>query len=161
MPQPGRTREPGPGGVRRSWLREPLTWMGFAILAVLIGGTTLSTGTTAFFTFTSWVNANVFQSGTVSLVASRTSTTELAVDRLLPGDILTKLDRMSMAVSLEARVPLLDHPLVEFACGLPAGLRMRGAEAKYLLKRVLRGRVPDAVLTRPKQGFGVPLELWF
>ena len=68
MPQPGRTREPGPGGVRRSWLREPLTWMGFAILAVLIGGTTLSTGTTAFFTFTSWVNANVFQSGTVSLV---------------------------------------------------------------------------------------------
>jgi hypothetical protein len=64
--------------------------MGFAILAVLIGGTTLSTGTTAFFTFTSWVNANVFQSGTVSLVASRTSTTELAVDRLLPGDILTR-----------------------------------------------------------------------
>jgi asparagine synthase (glutamine-hydrolysing) len=79
----------------------------------------------------------------------------------LPGDILTKLDRMSMAVSLEARVPLLDHPLVEFACGLPAGLRMRGAEAKYLLKRALRGRVPDAVLTRPKQGFGVPLAVWF
>jgi hypothetical protein len=64
--------------------------MGFAILAVLVGGTTLSTGTTAFFTFTSWVNANVFQSGTVSIVASRTSSTELAVDRLLPGDILTR-----------------------------------------------------------------------
>jgi asparagine synthase (glutamine-hydrolysing) len=83
------------------------------------------------------------------------------IQTYLPGDILTKLDRMSMAVSLEARVPLLDHPLVEFACGLPAGLRMRGAEAKYLLKRVLRGRVPDAVLTRPKQGFGVPLAVWF
>jgi len=79
----------------------------------------------------------------------------------LPGDILTKLDRMSMAVSLEARVPLLDHPLVEFACALPADCRMRGDEAKYLLKRALRGRVPDAVLTRPKQGFGVPLSVWF
>jgi len=86
---------------------------------------------------------------------------DLDLQTYLPGDILTKLDRMSMAVSLEARVPLLDHPLVEFACGLPAGLRMRGAESKYLLKRVLRGRVPDAVLTRPKQGFGVPLAVWF
>jgi len=79
----------------------------------------------------------------------------------LPGDILTKLDRMSMAVSLEARVPLLDHPLVEFACGLPARLRLRGGETKLLLKRLLRGRVPEAVLTRPKQGFAVPLEAWF
>jgi asparagine synthase (glutamine-hydrolysing) len=83
------------------------------------------------------------------------------IQTYLPGDILTKLDRMSMAVSLEARVPLLDHPLVEFACGLPADLRMRGTETKYLLKRVLQGRVPDAVLTRPKQGFGVPLVVWF
>jgi asparagine synthase (glutamine-hydrolysing) len=79
----------------------------------------------------------------------------------LPGDILTKLDRMSMAVSLEARVPLLDHPLVEFACGLPARLRLRGGETKHLLKRLLRGRVPEAVLTRPKQGFAVPLDAWF
>ena len=86
---------------------------------------------------------------------------DLDLHTYLPGDILTKLDRMSMAVSLEARVPLLDHPLVEFACGLPAGLRMRGNAGKYLLKRVLRGRVPDAVLTRPKQGFGVPLAIWF
>ena len=79
----------------------------------------------------------------------------------LPGDILTKLDRMSMANSLEGRVPLLDHPLVEFACRLPARLRLRSGETKYLLKRVLRGRVPEEVLTRPKQGFGVPLEAWF
>ena len=86
---------------------------------------------------------------------------DLDLQTYLPGDILTKLDRMSMAVSLETRVPLLDHPLVEFACGLPAALRMRGGEGKYILKRVLQGRVPDAVLTRPKQGFGVPLEIWF
>jgi asparagine synthase (glutamine-hydrolysing) len=85
----------------------------------------------------------------------------LDLQTYLPGDILTKLDRMSMAVSLEARVPLLDHPLVEFACGLPAALRMRGREGKYLLKRVLQGRIPDAVLTRPKKGFGVPLAIWF
>jgi asparagine synthase (glutamine-hydrolysing) len=79
----------------------------------------------------------------------------------LPGDILTKVDRMSMANSLEARVPLLDHELVEFACRLPVALRLRGGVTKYLLKRVLKGRVPDEVLTRPKQGFVVPLHAWF
>jgi asparagine synthase (glutamine-hydrolysing) len=68
---------------------------------------------------------------------------------------------MSMANSLEARVPLLDHPLVELACGLPPEFRLRGHESKYLLKRTLCGRLPSDVLTRPKQGFAVPLELWF
>ena len=68
---------------------------------------------------------------------------------------------MSMANSLEARVPLLDHRLVEFACGLPVDLRVRDGSGKYLLKRALRGRIPDELLTRPKQGFGVPLEAWF
>src|SRR5215472_71093 len=79
----------------------------------------------------------------------------------LPGDILTKVDRMTMAHSLEARVPLLDHPLVEFACRLPAGLRLRGGQTKYLLRRILRDRVPDEVLSRPKRGFGVPIRAWF
>jgi len=79
----------------------------------------------------------------------------------LPGDILTKVDRMSMAHSLEARVPLLDHPLVEFACRLPASLRMGGGQTKYLLRRILHGRVPDEVLARPKWGFGVPIRSWF
>jgi asparagine synthetase B (glutamine-hydrolysing) len=86
---------------------------------------------------------------------------DLDLQTYLPGDILTKLDRMSVAISLEARVPLLDHPLVEFACALPPGLRMRGSKGKYILKRVLRGRIPDTVLTRPKRGFGVPLEIRF
>ena len=86
---------------------------------------------------------------------------DLDLQTYLPGDILTKLDRMSMAHSLEGRVPLLDHPLVEFACGLPARLRIRSGETKYLLKQILRGKVPEEVLTRPKQGFGVPLEAWF
>jgi asparagine synthase (glutamine-hydrolysing) len=79
----------------------------------------------------------------------------------LPGDILTKVDRMTMANSLEARVPFLDHPLVEFSCRLPTALRFRSGKLKYLLKRTLRGRVPDEVLRRPKQGFGVPLKDWF
>jgi asparagine synthase (glutamine-hydrolysing) len=56
---------------------------------------------------------------------------------------------------------LLDHPLVEFACRLPARLRLRGDQTKYLLRRVLRGRVPDEVLSRPKRGFGVPIRAWF
>jgi asparagine synthase (glutamine-hydrolysing) len=86
---------------------------------------------------------------------------DLDLKTYLPGDILTKVDRMSMANSLEARVPLLDHPLVEFACSLPPSLRFRDGNTKYLLKRALAGRVPAEVLTRPKQGFAVPLESWF
>jgi asparagine synthase (glutamine-hydrolysing) len=86
---------------------------------------------------------------------------ELDMKSYLPGDILTKVDRMSMANSIEARVPLLDHRLVEFACSLPVELRMRGGSGKYLLKRALRGRIPAELLDRPKQGFGVPLESWF
>ena len=86
---------------------------------------------------------------------------DLDLRTYLPSDILTKVDRMSMATSLEARVPFLDHPLVEFVCALPPELLMKGTVTKYLLRRVLTGRVPDEVLTRPKQGFGVPLERWF
>jgi asparagine synthase (glutamine-hydrolysing) len=78
----------------------------------------------------------------------------------LPGDILTKVDRMSMAVSLEARAPLLDHKLIEFVTRLPASLKMRGREGKYIFKRAISGLVPDEILRRPKQGFGVPLEQW-
>jgi asparagine synthase (glutamine-hydrolysing) len=78
----------------------------------------------------------------------------------LPGDILTKVDRMSMAVSLEARVPLLDHRLIEFAARLPASLKMRGPVSKYIFKQAVRGLVPDEILDRPKQGFGVPITEW-
>lgn len=78
----------------------------------------------------------------------------------LPGDILTKVDRMSMAASLEARVPLLDHKLIEFVTRIPASLKMKGLETKYLFKRAMRGLVPDEILERPKQGFGVPMQEW-
>jgi asparagine synthase (glutamine-hydrolysing) len=79
----------------------------------------------------------------------------------LPEDVLTKVDRMSMAHSIESRVPLLDHPLVEFAMRLPLGLKLRDGQRKFLLKRVAARLLPAAILTRRKQGFGVPLGVWF
>jgi len=79
----------------------------------------------------------------------------------LPGDILTKVDRASMAVSLEARVPLLDHALVEFALGLPAALKIRDGAGKHVFRRAIRGLVPSEVLEHPKLGFAVPLGPWF
>ncbi|HEU0093191.1 MAG TPA: asparagine synthase (glutamine-hydrolyzing), partial [Vicinamibacteria bacterium] len=79
----------------------------------------------------------------------------------LPGDILTKVDRASMAVSLEARVPLLDHALVEFALGLPAHIKIRDGVGKQVFRRAIRGLVPSKVLEHPKLGFAVPLGPWF
>ena len=79
----------------------------------------------------------------------------------LPGDILTKVDRTSMAVSLEARVPLLDHPLVEFAVSLPGHLKLTGGVGKQIFRKAIAGIVPDIVLAKRKQGFAVPLDRWF
>ena len=78
----------------------------------------------------------------------------------LPGDILTKVDRMSMAVSLEARVPLLDHKLIELVTTIPAPLKLKGLETKYIFKRAVGELVPAEILNRPKQGFGMPLQKW-
>lgn len=79
----------------------------------------------------------------------------------MPGDILTKVDRASMAVSLEAREPLLDHRLIEFAAGLPENLRIKGVQGKWLMKQAMRRYLPDDVLFRPKQGFVTPIAQWF
>jgi asparagine synthase (glutamine-hydrolysing) len=96
--------------------------------------------------------------------SSRDFATQLTlVDMMtyLPGDILTKVDRMSMAVSLEARVPLLDHPLVEFAAALPSRLKFRDGSGKWLFRKAIEPLVPAAVLSKPKQGFAMPLQRWF
>jgi asparagine synthase (glutamine-hydrolysing) len=79
----------------------------------------------------------------------------------LAGDILTKIDRASMACSLEVRVPYLDHTLVEWAARLPSSFKLRGGDGKHVLKRALEAYVPKTILYRPKQGFVVPLAAWF
>jgi asparagine synthase (glutamine-hydrolysing) len=91
-----------------------------------------------------------------------------ALDRLLyidsktylPGDILAKVDRTSMAASLEARAPLLDHKLIDFVTRIPASLKLSGMETKHLFKRAVKDLIPDEILNRPKQGFGVPIQQW-
>jgi asparagine synthase (glutamine-hydrolysing) len=79
----------------------------------------------------------------------------------LPEDCLVKVDRMSMAHSIESRVPLLDHVVIEFAASLPASMKMPGGRLKHLLKELAFSLVPREILDRPKQGFSVPIEHWF
>lgn len=78
----------------------------------------------------------------------------------LVDDILTKVDRMSMAVSLEARVPLLDHRIVEFALNLPPHYKLYRGQTKRILRKIMADRLPGAVLRKPKQGFSIPLKHW-
>jgi asparagine synthase (glutamine-hydrolysing) len=79
----------------------------------------------------------------------------------LPGDILTKVDRTSMAVSLEAREPLLDHRLVEFGATLPVSVRLRRGTGKWLMKKAMQKYLPDDILYRQKMGFVTPISAWF
>jgi asparagine synthase (glutamine-hydrolysing) len=78
----------------------------------------------------------------------------------LPGDILAKVDRTSMAVSLECRAPLLDHVLAEFAATIPYDLRIQGMTTKYILKKVAERLMPADMVHRPKMGFGIPVTHW-
>lgn len=78
----------------------------------------------------------------------------------LPDDILTKTDRMSMAHSLEVRPPFLDHRIIEFAATLPASLKIHGSQQKFLLKQLMKGKLPDSVLSRKKIGFDIPAHDW-
>jgi asparagine synthase (glutamine-hydrolysing) len=79
----------------------------------------------------------------------------------LPGDILTKVDRASMAHSLEVRTPFLDYEFVEWAASLPADVKLRGGEGKAVLKKALEPVLPREVLYRSKMGFAVPIDVWF
>lgn len=79
----------------------------------------------------------------------------------LPDDLLVKVDVASMANSLEARSPFLDHEFMEFAARIPAELKLKGRTTKYILKEALKGILPDEILLREKMGFGVPIDRWF
>jgi asparagine synthase (glutamine-hydrolysing) len=79
----------------------------------------------------------------------------------LPEDILTKVDRMSMAHSIESRVPLLDNEVVNYACRLPSSLKIKNGRRKHILKELAATILPRGIIDRPKQGFGVPLGAWF
>jgi asparagine synthase (glutamine-hydrolysing) len=83
------------------------------------------------------------------------------IQHWLTGDILTKVDRTSMAVSLEAREPLLDYKLMEFAATLPVGMRLRGGQGKWLMKKAMERYLPRDILYRPKMGFVTPISAWF
>jgi len=85
---------------------------------------------------------------------------EIDVETYLPGDLLVKIDIATMAHSLEARSPFLDHELMELAASLPADVKLNGAEKKVALRSALRGWLPDEILDRPKKGFGVPIDSW-
>jgi asparagine synthase (glutamine-hydrolysing) len=82
------------------------------------------------------------------------------VKTYLVDDIMTKVDRMSMAVSLEAREPLLDHKLLEFAASVPTSLKLKNGRSKYLLRRLLERRIPRSIVDRPKHGFEAPIGAW-
>jgi asparagine synthase (glutamine-hydrolysing) len=83
------------------------------------------------------------------------------LETYLPDDILTKVDRMSMAHSIESRVPLLDNDVIDFATTLPASFKIKNGRRKHVLKQVASKLLPDGLVDRPKQGFGVPLGVWF
>jgi asparagine synthase (glutamine-hydrolysing) len=78
----------------------------------------------------------------------------------LPDDILVKVDRATMATSLESRIPFLDHELMERVWRMPMRMRMRGSTGKWVLRKILSQYVPDRLVERPKAGFGIPLENW-
>jgi asparagine synthase (glutamine-hydrolysing) len=110
-----------------------------------------------------WSSAGVIRGPWERSTAPSLLDTMLDVDvqTYLPDDLLVKMDIASMAHSLEARSPFLDHEVMEFAASLPAEYKLRGGEKKSVLKSAFRGILPDEVLYRPKMGFGVPLAHWF
>jgi asparagine synthase (glutamine-hydrolysing) len=87
--------------------------------------------------------------------------TYLDLNLRLPELLLMRVDKMSMGVSLEGRVPFLDHKFVELAMSIPEAVKTRQGALKYLLKKAVRGLIPDELIDRPKQGFGVPVYEWF
>ncbi len=101
---------------------------------------------------------NLYNSSTASTILDKAL--YLDIKTYLTDDILVKVDRMSMAVGLECRAPLLDHKLLEFLATVPPSLKLHDGVTKYMLKKILKKRIPDSILNRKKQGFRLPIETW-
>ena len=86
---------------------------------------------------------------------------QLHMETYLVDDILTKVDRASMMNSLEARVPILDHKFAELSFRIPSDLKLKGDNKKYILKEAMRPVLPDQIISHHKQGFSIPLKIWF
>ncbi len=97
---------------------------------------------------------------TVPALSAPETATMLDLLMYLPDDLLVKVDRTTMAASIESRVPLIDQRIVEFSMSLPFGYKIRGLTQKYLLKCVMKGRLPGPIISRKKKGFGIPLTAW-
>lgn len=139
-----------------------------AKLAALGTGNTLSGFYRQMLQHVTFANALVLQSKVVPTVFDKCSgaaderSTLMLLDSLsyLPDDILTKVDRASMANSLESRIPLLDHRVIEFALQMPMSLKVKNGQTKWCLRQLLDHYVPRSLIERPKKGFGVPLAQW-
>jgi asparagine synthase (glutamine-hydrolysing) len=144
---------------KSDWNKRHLAWVRLCpldLLETIIGNTLKYELDQEFNPFTVWADKS-------QTVVQDTLHQSLFLDlkTWLPDDLLAKVDRMSMAASLEARVPYLDHRLVEFVFKLPANLKIRNFNQKYILKQAARKYLPASIIQRSKMGFGVPLAAWF
>ncbi|HEV2474353.1 MAG TPA: asparagine synthase (glutamine-hydrolyzing) [Chthonomonadales bacterium] len=151
--------------LRRSALAQPIFWGGAEAFSEAHKQRLLSPRLRAKFRgLTSWDAIQPIRTRFEEAAWQRTPLswmTYLDLNLRLPELLLMRVDKMSMAVSLEGRVPFLDHKLVELAMGIPEEVKTRNGELKYILKKAVRGVIPDDVIDRPKQGFGVPVYEWF
>ncbi|HSE59366.1 MAG TPA: asparagine synthase (glutamine-hydrolyzing) [Nitrospiraceae bacterium] len=151
--------------LRRGSVGQPVFWGGAEAFTESKKRKLLSASLRAKFRgFTSWEALAPIRSRFEAKAWERTPLqwmTYLDLNMRLPELLLMRVDKMSMGVSVEGRVPFLDHKVVELAMSMPQAVKTRNGTLKYILKRAVRGVIPDQLIDRPKQGFGVPVYEWF